>query len=222
MMFLSDFCNVEPGYYKIGDKVLDKMVNLSTELEVKDELSLCFLYAYLIYTGNLSVNRNFRYDKNNIYNNYFYQIMLGYGCCRNIEDGLSEFLNKKDIKNHTVYVNTNPFAKNLNHCVNLIILKDGYFVFDVTNMELLKISGRFLRRINVKGLHYTKIINPKESIFDCFNLRKEQRNFKYNLDEYLNKEKYDFEFFRKNQCIFNNFYDEAKDDIKEINRLILK
>lgn len=98
MMFESDFRNARSSYYEIGDKVLDKMVNLSEQLEVNDDLSLCFLYAYLLYTGNLSINRDFKYEANNIYNDYFYQIMLGYGCCRNIEDGLSKFLNKKILK----------------------------------------------------------------------------------------------------------------------------
>lgn len=74
------------------------MVNLSEELEINDDLSLCFFYTYLLYNGDLSINKEFKYSADNIYNDYFYQIMLGYDCYRNIEDGLRNFLNKKILK----------------------------------------------------------------------------------------------------------------------------
>ena len=49
MMFLSDFRNNLPSYHEIGNKVLNRMVNLSEELEINDDLSLCFfLYISFI------------------------------------------------------------------------------------------------------------------------------------------------------------------------------
>lgn len=83
-------------------------------------------------------------------------------------------------------------------------------------MELLKKVGCFLKRINVKGLHYARLINSQ----DDFILNK--MKFKYNLNEFLKIQKISVEYFEKNKSAFNNFYDDSKDDIKEINRLILK
>ncbi len=225
MMFPGDFRD-EPDYYDFGKKVLDKMVGLANELDVKDDLSLCFLYAYLLYTGNLSINRKFKYDKNNIYNDEFYQVMLGYGCCRNIEDGLYKFLNRFDFKINKLDVNTSVLLKKPNHCVNMIISDNGYFVFDVTNMELLKIYKHLLKAENNRGINLERIIKPKlglkESAFNYFDLNEEERHFKYDLKEYLERKKTNMEHFRKNKDVFDNFYDSAKDDIKEISHLILK
>lgn len=228
MMFL-DGCQHNSVSDKIsdkGDKILDKMVGLAKDLDVKEDLSLCFLYSYLLYTGNLSVKRNFTYDINNIYNNGFYQIMLGYGCCRNIEDGLYKFLNRYDFTINMLDVNTNIFSTKPNHCVNMIISSDGYFIFDVTNMKLKKIYNHLLKSVKKRGIHLQKIIKPElrltESVFMYYDLNEEQRHFKYNLEEYLERKKTDMEYFRKNSDAFNGFYDDAKDDIKEVSSLILK
>ena len=71
-----------------------------------------------------------------------------------------------------------------------------------------------------------KIIKPElrltESVFMYYDLNEEQRHFKYNLEEYLVRKKTDMEYFRKNSDAFNGFYDDAKDDIKEVSSLILK
>ncbi len=108
----------------------------------------------------------------------------------------------------------------------MIISDNGYFVFDVTNMELLKIYKHLLKAENNRGINLERIIKPKlglkESAFNYFDLNEEERHFKYDLKEYLERKKTNMEHFRKNKDVFDNFYDSAKDDIKEISHLILK
>ena len=75
----------------------------------------------------------------------------------------------------------------------MIISDNGYFVFDVTNMELLKIYKHLLKAENNRGINLERIIKPKlglkESAFNYFDLNEEERHFKYDLKEYLERKK---------------------------------
>ena len=81
--------------------IVNNIINLSEKIDIKDnyELSLCNLYAYLLHNGYLSVDKTFDYSIENIKHDYFNNIMLGYGCCHNISDGLKEVLDAAEVKN---------------------------------------------------------------------------------------------------------------------------
>lgn len=237
MVVLTDFHYEPDKKEENGNELLEKIDILAKKLNIKDELSLCNLYAYLLYTGKLSINKTFYYDKENVKDNDFYNIMLGYGCCRNIAKGLKEVLDKADIKN--CILSTAPLYKiDSNHVVNLIITDKGYFVYDITNMFFFKVSGKLLKTINEKTIPikvtdiYTTFCGSRKSGIDIYNhkyikdfdacplLKKVRKNPRYTKEEYLQHYEKDIAYFKENEDLFTKFYDDAFDNIKEITNSI--
>lgn len=83
-------------------KILDKVLLLSDELKIDSKLSLCNLYSYLLYTGNLSIDRIFIQSTDDIVHDEGLNLMLGYGCCRNISSGLQSLLDKSKVENYMI------------------------------------------------------------------------------------------------------------------------
>ncbi len=77
-------------------------------MNVDSTLSLCNLYSYLLYTGNLSIDKRFEQSIDKIVNDGAANIMLGYGCCRNIFDGLSTLLRINNVENYELSTKFNP------------------------------------------------------------------------------------------------------------------
>lgn len=216
-----------------GAELIYKIYNLSKELNIDDELSLCNLYAYLLYTGRLSINKVFNYSKEGIKDNGFYNIMLGYGCCRNIANGLKMVLDKANVKN--CILATAPLYKiNSNHVVNLIITDEGYFIYDITNMFLFKITGKLLNTINERTIPIkvididTTFSGSRKRGIDIYNhkydkkfdlsiiLKGVRKNPLYTKEEYLEIYEKDIAFFKENEDLFEEFYDDAYENIKGI------
>lgn len=229
---------------KSTEKTLDNIYNLVKELGIKDEIAICNLYAYLLYNGKLSQDGQFHYD-NDVKSDDYSNITLGYGCCRNIADGLKLVLDRFNIKNCILTVSFNTklmYAlqkdKKL-HSVNLIVTDKGYFIYDATNMLFFKISKRFLKSINkeykVRPIRVHKTFDDREYDFlsaelakdieddsyeETFNskkLLKELRpNCLYNLDEIRKIYNDNQDTFREQKEIINKFYDNNLDNIKRI------
>lgn len=232
MFFLMDFHNEPDKKKENGNELLDKIDILSKKLNIKDELSLCNLYAYLLYTGKLSIYKVFNYYKEDIKDNGFYNLMLGYGCCRNIANGLKGVLDKANVKN-CILATAPLYKRKSNHVVNLIITDEGYFIYDATNMFFMKGTGNLLTTLNYKTMP-TKVTNIKttfngstrdfyskdDKIFKASPVLKECKCLKYTKEEYLNQYENDIAFFKENEDLFIKFYDDAFDNIKEITNSI--
>ncbi len=221
-----------------GSELIDKIYNLFKELNVNSELSLCNLYLYLLYTGRLSINKTFVYNSNDIKDNDFYNLMLGYGCCRNIASGLKQVLDKADVKN--CILSTAPLLRKPNHVVNLIITDKGYFIYDITNMLFLKVTGNFLKSLNEKMMPIrvsdidTTFYGERKSAIDMYNntydkkfdasilLKKVRKNPEYTKEEYLKTYEKDIAYFKENEDVINIFYDDAYYNIEKISELLLK
>ena len=228
MIILTDF-HFEPDKKKeYANELLDKIDILAKKLNIKDELSLCNLYAYLLYTGKLSLYKVFNYHKEDIKDNGFYNLMLGYGCCRNIASGLKKVLDKANVKN--CILATAPLYKmKSDHVVNLIVADEGYFIYDITNMLFMKVTGKLLTSINYM-MAPTKVTNIKttfngrtrdiysmdEEIFDPSSTLKECKSLRYTKEEYLERYEKDISLFKENEDLFIQFYDNAFENIKGI------
>lgn len=97
---------------KVNDKcteIFRKISLLADEMKVDSTLSLCNLYSHLLYRGNLSIDRKFEQSINKIVDDGAANIMLGYGCCRNISDGLSTLLTLNNVENYELTTKFNPY-----------------------------------------------------------------------------------------------------------------
>lgn len=228
MIILTDF-HFEPDKKKeYANELLDKIDILAKKLNIKDELSLCNLYAYLLYKGKLSLYKVFNYHTEDIKDNGFYNLMLGYGCCRNIASGLKQVLDKANVKN-CVLATAPLYKMKSDHVVNLIITDEGYFIYDITNMLFMKVTGKLLTSINYK-MTPTKITNIKttfngrtrdiycknDKIFDPTSTLKECKSLRYTKEEYLERYEKDISFFKENEDLFQEFYVDAFENIKGI------
>ena len=226
------------------EKILDNIYNLAQELGINDEMSICKLYAYLLYACKLSQDAQFHYDKDVKADDYS-NITLGYGCCRNIADGLKKVLDRFNIKNCILTVSFNTKLmfelqkdKKL-HSVNLIVTDKGYFIYDATNMLFFKISKRFLKAMNkdskVRPIRICKTFDDREydyldaelardiedeSYEETFNskkLLKELRpNCLYNFEEIRKIYNDNQDTFREKKEVINKFYDDNLNNIKRI------
>lgn len=221
-----------------GAELIYKICNLSKDLNVHNELSLCNLYLYLLYTGKLSINKTFVYNADDIKDDGFYNLTLGYGCCRNIANGLKQVLDESNVKN--CILSTAPLFHKPNHVVNLIITDKGYFIYDITNMLFLKITGNFLKAINEKIMPIrvsdidTTFYGGRKSTIDIYNRKHDKRfdssillkeirkNPRYTKEEYLKTYEKDITYFKENKGVINKFYDDAYCNIEKISQLLLK
>lgn len=155
---------------EIEDKYMDimnKIILLSNELKQESSLSLCNLYLYLLYTGNLSINKKFNYSADNIINDYGLNLMLGYGCCRNISDGLSDLLRKKEIKAYKVTTKFNKNRLTSNYHLNFV---SSPFV-EERKPDFFDFLRKFKPDFDILSLHVLNLIldNDKYFIYDATN-----------------------------------------------------
>ena len=182
-------------YYK-SREIFKSVTLLANEMNLESALSLCNLYLYLLYSGNLSINGEFKQEINNIKDDGAPNLMLGYGCCRNIYDGLETLLNINNIESYKLVTKFNsnlisykydPILNKKNnifdfkisnlfekyqdstHCLNLVIDEDRYFVYDVTLGLLLKLKKNRLKVIN--GTGNMKILLPNCNFKDHIGTR---------------------------------------------------
>lgn len=236
MLSLVDFEIIEEERKKIEEaealeeKIVEKIVKLSHEINFNSSISLCNLYSYLLYSGNLSIDRKFSQSSKNIYDNSSLNNMLGYGCCRNISDGLMKVLKANDI---TSYFLSTKFNKNKVFCkvsfdfvsdhlyeniitfndiknfiipntslhrLNLVIDEEKYIVYDPTWGVILRASGNFLKPINGFGKMHIEKI-ARSNFIEC-------GDSEYILDLISKREFYNYKDFAK----------QYVDDIRIINR----
>lgn len=223
--------------------IVNNIINLSEKIDIKDnyELSLCNLYAYLLNNGFLSIDKTFDYSIDNIKHNYFNNIMLGYGCCRNISDGLKEVLDAAEVKNCVLSTTFNLFSNDSEHCLNLVIGDKKYFMYDITNMYFIRKSLNLLRCMNAKntlmkainvkttfdGENYSKLLSLTNKDYDKrFSVAPVFKDLQkydcYKLIEYLNCYEDDINCFKENEKLFNMFYTDSYDDIKSVNDILIK
>lgn len=91
------------------------------EYSIKDEIEICIFITNLIWSGVLSVNKEFKYDTQ--LNDYLtmspLSIMNGSGCCRNISRMLVDILRLFDINAYRI--GCNPYnTKNVKTELNII------------------------------------------------------------------------------------------------------
>lgn len=216
--------------YKCKD-IFRKVSLLANEINLDSTLSLCNLYLYLLYSGNLSINGKFTQETENIKYDGALNLMLGYGCCRNISDGLKSLLNINDIENYQLVTKFNPnlitykydpilnevdnkfdfkisnlFKKyeDSTHILNLVIDEDKYFSYDATWGLILKLNGDKLKVVNGSGR--MKILLPDCNFKDYWG--KETNKTKEYLNSIEKMEYYsaiEFESAFKNDLV--NFKD---------------
>lgn len=235
MLSLVDFEIIEEERKKIEEaetleeKIILKISKLAEEINLNSSISLCNLYSYLLYSGNLSIDKKFCYSSENIYNDGSLNNMMGYGCCRNISDGLMKVLRANDI---TSYFLSTKFNKNKVFCkvsfdfvsdhlyeniitfndiknfiipntslhrLNLVIGEEKYIVYDPTWGVILRISGNFLKPINGLGKMHIEKI-ARSNFIEC-------GDSEYILDLISKREFYNYEDFAK----------QYVDDIRIIN-----
>lgn len=195
-----------PGYFSINeddiilkealfkcDEIFKNIMYLASSININSSLSLCNLYLYLLYSGNLSINKTFIQKSDNIINDGAINLILGYGCCRNISAGLKELLDKNKIENYILTTQikqnliifrydplfnkkvisnislNNLFKKDYSslHELNLIIDKDKCFCYDATWGFILKLCNNNLKMINSSGK--MKILHFERNFMDyCY------------------------------------------------------
>lgn len=214
----------------LEEKIIVKISKLAEEINLNSSISLCNLYSYLLYSGNLSVDKEFHYSSENIYNDGSLNNMMGYGCCRNISDGLMKVLKANGITSYFLstrfnenkvfckvcfdfvsdhlYENIITFNDIKNfiipntslHRLNLVIDEEKYIVYDPTWGVILRVSGNFLKPINGFGKMHIEKI-ARSNFIEC-------GDSEYILDLISKKEFYDYKEFEK----------QYVDDIRMINR----
>lgn len=223
--------------------ITNNIINLFEKFDIEDdsELSLCNLYAYLLNEGYLSIDKEFNYNVDDIKHDYFNNIMLGYGCCRNISDGLKEVLDAAEVKNCVLSTTFNLFSSDSEHCLNLVIEDKKYFVYDITNMYFIRKSLNLLRVLNAKntlmkavnvkttfdGENYSRSMSLTNKNYDDeFNVgpifKELQKYEPYSLVEYLKCYDENISSFKENEILFNKFYIDSYDDIKSVNDILIK
>ena len=211
------------------EEIFENIRALASSININSSLSLCNFYLYLLYSGNLSINKTFIQKSDNIISDGAINLILGYGCCRNISAGLKKLLNKNKIEN---YVLTTEFKTNLIifkynplsnkkvinditlkslfkkdnhplHALNLIVDDDKCFGFDATWGFILRLCNNKLKMINSNGK--MKILEDKKT-------KQYLKELKM-LDCYTNLEfentfREDLIKFKDNDNLIKSFYDD--------------
>ncbi len=125
-------CQIDDKCYEIFKKI----ILLADKLNVNSALSLCNLYSYLLYTGNLSIDKKFVLTDKQILSNGALNIALGYGCCRNINDGLRRLLCLSDVENHKLVTSFNENA--------ILITYDPIFNNPIKDVNDFKLTIMYL------------------------------------------------------------------------------
>lgn len=199
-----------------------------------------YLFCYLLWNGYFSVDKTFSYNNRDIIDEDN-QVFLGYACCRHNAWLLTEVLKKNDIyafntaihldkykstsfdierKIETISTRKTP-KDEVNHLVTTVKINDSVFLLDPTNpceSEIIKsakvipLTGEY--KINRKLLDY----ELEYYLYNNYPLRKKCTVTKEDiiLDYKIAKE-----YCLKNKNLFDDFYDENKNNYDKIKKLVL-
>lgn len=225
------------------NKIIEKEVKLSQELNINDALSCCNLYTYLLFGGVFSEDGTFHLEERG--NKYPAEmIMLGCGDSYAVSDMLEMFLTKMEFENYSPEVLLDyeklkidyepklikhkisyPMIQGAlyHHPVNLVLNKDNnsHFVYDASLSALLSVkNNKKLQLVNGKGS--MNLSYPLSNVFDSgtFDM-KETPNFLTLVSKMkgVSKEVFIQTFeenintFKKNKNLIREFKDDIESDV---------
>jgi len=189
-------------------QILEKTTNLARELKLTTSLEFSMLYTYLLYSGYFSKDRNLLIQSEGrkfITGLYAVDIMAGKGVCLNFSDMLKDFLNDSGFNSAIIsscevnkFLEKHDTKKRATHASNLIIENGKIYIYDSTNMRLLKLkktdSASIIVNYNNNFKHkyiynyklypydsYYLNLTPKSaSVLDILNTR---NDFNYSYDK---------------------------------------
>lgn len=223
------------------EKIIQKAAKLNKELKIDSSLQSCNLFSYLLWNGYFSKDKTFRYQDFDIINERAKNVMLGYGCCRNIASLLSYYLYENNIQTEKIYTYFNPKRisitdepkinrkvilekseekeKKVFHVSNLVKDDEKCYVYDATNLCISRLKNDKIKMINGRGCQN---IN--------FDLLMSQRNVeKYkelSKKTYIKKEEFikqfedDIIFFKENENLLDAFYSDINEEIINVGNKI--
>ncbi len=130
----------DDDYLRLKEKYdiyVDKLAKHIERQNITDPLDIGFYFCKLLYSGNLSLNNDFKYCKVDGDEDNYYQgilgarIISGYGVCRNMASVLTDVYKKIGIDSTYLVVKIKKIDKN-GHAVCLVKSNDGAFIFDPT------------------------------------------------------------------------------------------
>ena len=130
----------DEDYLRLKEKYdiyVDKLAKHIERKNIIDSLDIGFYFCRLLYSGNLSLNNDFKYCKVKDDEDNYYQgilgarVISGYGVCRNMASVLTDVYKKMGIDATYLAVKTKMLDKD-GHAVCLVKSNDGAFIFDPT------------------------------------------------------------------------------------------
>jgi len=230
----------ENKLFDVHNKCVNTISKLIKETKLENIHQEFYLFCYLLWNGYFSADKTFSYNNRDIIDEDN-QVFLGYACCRHNAGLLTEVLKKNNICAFNLVIHLDKCKSTLieierkidtiisrktpknqgNHLVTLVKKTDSVFLLDPTNpseCEIIKrakvipLTGEY--KVNRKLLDY----ELEYYLYNNYPLRKKITTIKEEIELSYKIAK---EFCLKNKNLFDDFYDENKNNYDKIKKLVL-